>query len=85
MTILTQFLMGESNIVADCLSRENQIISTKWVLHQQVCDRLWKLWGYPLMDLFATRLNYRLPNFVSSFQDQMAVATVAFLFPWGHI
>lgn len=70
--------------MADCLSRKNQIISTEWVLHQQVCDNLWRLWGHPLVDLFATRLNYRLPNFVSPFHDPMAVARNAFLFPWDH-
>ena len=85
VTLLTQFVRGESNVVADCLSRGHQVISTEWTLHQQVCDTLWRLWGYPLIDLFATRMNYRLPNFVSPFRDPMAVATDAFLFPWDHM
>lgn len=84
VTILTQFVRGESNVMADRLSRKNQIISTEWRLHQQACDNLWRFWGHPLVDLFTTRLNYRLPNFVSPFHDPMAVATDAFLFPWDH-
>lgn len=85
VTIITQFVRGESNVLADSLSRKNQVISTEWVLHQQVCDNLWQVWGCPTVDLFATRLNYRLPNFVSPFHDPMAVATDAFLFPWDHM
>ncbi|XP_045129076.1 uncharacterized protein LOC123514882 [Portunus trituberculatus] len=37
------------------------------------------------LDLFATRLNYRLPNFVSPFYDPMAVATDVFLFSWDNM
>ena len=84
VTLLTQFVRGENNVVADCLSRRNQVISTEWMLHQQVCDALWRLWGCPMVDLFATRLNYRLASFISPFPDPMAIATDAFLFPWGH-
>ena len=42
---------------------------------------LWKLWGMPLIDLFATSQNYRIQNYVSLFR---AVATDAFLFNWDH-
>ena len=49
-------------MVADCLSRQHQLISTEWTLHQDVCNQLWKLWGYPTVDLFATTLNFRLPK-----------------------
>ena len=84
VTILTQFVKGSSNVLADCLSRRAQIISTEWTLHHEVCSQLWKLWGYPTVDLFATRLNFRLPNFVSPFHDPCAVATDAFLYNWNH-
>ena len=53
------------NVIADSLSRKSQILSTEWVLHRQVCADLWKRWGRPLVDLFATRLNYRIPTFCS--------------------
>ena len=82
--ILTQFVRGSSNVLADCLSRRSQVISTEWTLHQDVCNLLWKLWGYPTVDLFATRLNFRLPNFVSPFLDPLAIGTDAFLYNWDH-
>ena len=85
VTVLTQFVRGETNVVADCLSRKGQVISTEWTLHQTVCDNMWKVWGCPLVDLFATRMNYRLPNFVSPFHDPMAIATDAFLFQWDFM
>ncbi len=61
-----------------------QVISTEWTLHKDVCHQLWQLWGYPTVDLFATRLKYRLPNFVSPFQDPAAIATDAFLYNWDN-
>ncbi|XP_045133325.1 uncharacterized protein LOC123517379 [Portunus trituberculatus] len=82
--ILTQFAKGSANVLADCLSRQDQIISTEWTLHQEVCNLLWRLWSYPTVDLFAMRLNFRLPNFISLFRDPMAVATDAFLYNWDH-
>ena len=80
--IIPQFVKGSSNVLADCLSRRDQVISTEWTLHQDICSRLWRTWSYPTVDLFATRLNFRLPNFVSPFRDPMAIATDAFLYNW---
>ncbi|KAK3864567.1 hypothetical protein Pcinc_029750 [Petrolisthes cinctipes] len=82
--IVTQFVKGSSNVLADCLSRQDQIISTEWMLHQDICSQLWRLWSYPTVDLFATRLNFRLSNLVSPFWDPMAIATDAFLYNWDH-
>ncbi|KAK3886178.1 hypothetical protein Pcinc_009638 [Petrolisthes cinctipes] len=82
--IITQFVKGSSNVLADYHSRQDQIISTEWMLHQDICSQLWRLWSYPTVDLFATRLNFRLPNFVSPFRDPMAIATDAFLYNWDH-
>lgn len=65
VTLLTQFVRGENNVVVDCLSRRKQVISMEWVLHQQMCNNLWQLWDCPMVDLFATRMNYRLANFTS--------------------
>ena len=84
VNLLCQFVRGSSNVLADCLSRKSQVISTEWTLHQEVCNTLWKVWGCPLVDLFATRLNFRLANFISPFQDPMAIATDAFLYNWDH-
>ena len=82
--IQTQFISGIRNVVADSLSRRNQVLSTEWTLHSDVCHSLWKIWGSPMIDPFATSQNFRLPNFVSPFPDPLAIATDAFLFSWDH-
>ncbi|MPC68398.1 hypothetical protein E2C01_062598 [Portunus trituberculatus] len=42
MGILTQFVQGSDNVVADCLNRQHQILSTEWTLHMDVCHQLWQ-------------------------------------------
>lgn len=69
--------------MADYLSRRQQVLSTEWTLHKDVCHQLWRVWGHPTVDLFTTRLNYRIPNFVPSCQDPETIATDAFLYNWG--
>ena len=49
-----------------------------------MCRQLWRVWGYPTVDLFVSRLNYRTPDFVSPFQDPEAIATDAFLYNWDY-
>ena len=80
--IVTHFITGSANVLVDCLSRRHQLISTEWMLHQDVCRLLWKVWGSPTVDLFATSLHYRFPHFISPFPDHSAVATDAFLSNW---
>ena len=84
ISIRTQFISGTRNVVADSLSRRHQILSSEWTLHPEVCRNLWRLWGMPLVDLFATSQNFRLPSFVSPFPDPMAIATDALLFNWDQ-
>ena len=42
ISILPQFVLGCSNVVADALSRPNQVIGAEWTLHQEVFDMLHK-------------------------------------------
>ena len=84
ISLRTQFISGSRNVVADSLSRRSQVLSTEWTLHHEVCLALWRLWGIPLVDLFATSQNFRLPAFVSPFPDPMAIVTDAFFFAWDH-
>ncbi|XP_045127738.1 uncharacterized protein LOC123514154 [Portunus trituberculatus] len=73
------YLAKEGGTCSGSLNAEAQAI-----LQWEVCNLLWRLWSYPTVDLFATRLNFRLPNFISPFRDPMAVATDAFLYNWDH-
>ena len=42
-----RYLPGESNILADILSRRGQVIGTEWSLHPQVARSLFRMWGNP--------------------------------------
>ena len=58
--------------MADLLSRSNQVQSTEWSLHPQVFKQICLKWFTPDVDLFATRLNHKVPLYVSPVPDQNA-------------
>ena len=74
---------GRLNVLADSLSRQNQVVSTEWCLNQNVLEMVWRKWGVPEVDLFATSLNKKLPKYVSPFPDPMAWAINALTIPWN--
>ena len=84
-TLLSKHVPGRLNIVADQLSRRGQFLQTEWQLHQEAVDLLFHKWGTPNVDLFATRLNARLPVFVSPVQDPMAWETDALSISWENV
>ena len=57
---------GCLNVMADLLSRSNQVQSTEWSLHPQMFKQICHKWFTPHVDLFVTRLNHKLPLYVSS-------------------
>ena len=59
------------NVMAD-LSRSNGVQSTEWSLHPQVFKQICHKWFTPHGDLFATRLNHKVPLYVSPVPDQNA-------------
>ena len=56
-----RYLPGQSNALADLLSRREQVIGSEWSLHPQGARALLHVWGSPSLDLFATHLNAKLP------------------------
>ena len=58
------------NVMADLLSRSNQVQSTEWSLHPQVFKQICQKWFTPHVDLFSTRLNHKLPLYVSPVPGQ---------------
>ena len=60
------------NVMADLLSRSNQVQSTEWSLHPQVFKQICQKWFTPYVDLFATHLNHKLPLYVSPIPDPKA-------------
>ena len=75
---------GRLNVIADKLSRHNQVIQTEWSLSQQVFNLLCSIWDRPQIDLFATRFNHKLPQFVSPVPDPAAWAVDALSLPWEN-
>ena len=82
--LLSQFIMGSSNVTADALSRPNQVIGSEWTLHQEVVDQLVHRWP-AMIDLFATSLTARLPVYFSPASDPRAAGTDALLQPWDDL
>ena len=56
-------------VIADKLSRLGQTIQTEWFLHPEVLQAVCSRWHQPQVDLFATRFNNKLPQFVSPVPD----------------
>ena len=79
-----RYLPGESNVLADVLSRRGQVVGTEWSLHPQVARALLRAWGNPSIDLFATCLNAKLPLYCSLVPDPQAVFEDAFRHPLGR-
>ena len=80
-----RYLPGESNVLADVLSRHGQVVGTEWSLHPQVARALLRTWGNPSIDLFATCLNAKLPLYCSLVPDPQAVFEDAFRHPWDDL
>ena len=84
IVLRARHIPGHLNVIADKLSRHNQVIQTEWSLSQQVFNLLCFKWGRPQEDLFATRFNHKLPRFVSPVPDPMAWAVDALSLLWEN-
>ena len=70
-------LPGKQNTIADFQSRKFND-QTEWMLNKNVFKQLIQIMGVPKVDLFASRLNNQLPNYVSWLPDPGAIAVDAF-------
>ena len=76
-----QFIMGWHNVLADSLSRPNQVLGSEWTLKTEVFQELRKGWPVSI-DLFATSLNHQCSQYFSPFHEQNALGTDALLQSW---
>jgi hypothetical protein len=77
-TVLTvRHIPGNQNQIADALTRFRVPVNTEWELHPVIFQTITLIWDRPLIDLFATSLNYKLETFVSPIPDQKAWAVDA--------
>ena len=85
ITLWARHIPGHLNVIADKLSRHNQVIQTEWSLSQPVFTLLCSKWTQPQVDLFATRFNHKLPRFVSPVPDSTAWAVDALSLQWDQL
>ena len=76
---------GRLNVIADKLSCHRQVIQTEWSLHPEVFNQICLRWHLPKLDLFATRYNCKLPQFVSPVPDPKAWAVDALSLYWDNL
>ena len=85
IVLRARHIPGRLNVIADKLSRHNQVIQTEWSLSQQVFTLLCSRWTQPQVDLFATRFNHKLPRFVSPVPEPTAWAVEALSLWWDQL
>ena len=83
--VIIRHIPGKFNILADRLSRITKPISTEWSLDQSVANAIFQMTDFSNIDLFATRLNNRLPVYVSPIPDQKALAIDSLSMNWDRI
>ena len=85
VTLGARHIPGRLNVIADKLSRLGQTIQTEWSLHPEVFQAVCSRWHQPQVDLFATRFNNKLPQFVSPVPDPQAWAVDALSLSWEDL
>ena len=83
--LLVKHIPGRFNTLAYQLSRVNKPISTEWALNQEIANLLFSMTEFPNIDLFATRLNHKLPLYVSPIPDQRALSIDALSMNWNNL
>jgi len=80
--ITASYLPGALNVKADAQSR---MFHDKgdWELCQEAFNQICSFWGQPVVDLFASRLNHKVPAYFSWKPDPFCQAVDAFSVKWG--
>lgn len=74
---------GTSNVEADILSREIND-DLEWALEENIFQKILHKFGKLEVDLFASRLNHKLPKYVALRPDPKAIAVDAFSMSWSN-
>ena len=84
ITLIPQFVAGSLNVLADSLSRKNQVLGGEWTLNNQVFREIARRWPV-MVDLFATSQNHQLQNYFSPVVDPVSLGTDAMLQDWNNL
>ena len=83
VTLKARHIPGCLNVVTHKLSR--LAIQKEWSLLSEVFQLIYNRWHQPVIDLFATRFNNKLTQFVSSVSDPLAWAVNALSLSWEDL
>ena len=79
-----EYIPSKLNVEADWESR-NWVDSSEWMLNPQVFQQICLRWGYPNMDLFASRVSHQLPDYMSWKPDPGSKGTDALYHSWAGL
>ena len=82
VTLKARHISGRLNVIADKLSRPGQTVQMEWSLSPGIFQAICNRWHRPQVDLFATRFNNKLPQFVSPVPDTQAWAVDDLSLSW---
>ena len=80
--IRAHHIQGCLNVIADSLSRRDKIIQTEWSLHPKIFQGICQIWHRSMVDMFAIKMNNKLPLYVSPVPDPNAMAVDALNILW---
>ena len=85
ITLKARHIPGCLNVMADLLSRSNQVQSTERSLHPHVFKQICLKWFTPHVDLFSTCLNHKNSLYMSPVPDQNAWDIDALNINWSGL
>ncbi|XP_031345505.1 uncharacterized protein LOC116177002 isoform X1 [Photinus pyralis] len=83
--IFASYIRSVENVDADRESRRALSIETEWELSTFAFGKICHTFGYPVIDLFASRLNKKCDKFISWFRDPEASEVNAFTVSWANL
>ena len=84
ISVSASHVAGKQNTFADALSR-GLFNNHEWELSQSWADLIFQMYGRPLIDLFATFRNHKLPTFCSRRPHPRAWSTDALALNWDGL